>query len=189
MTAAKVLDQLIAMSRVLGDPALDYAILGEGNSSARIDEDTFWVKASGAEMRTIEAGGFVQVRFEPVLALLAARTMLPEKAGRPPGLGFEGVDVWSAHAGCPHLDDVLDRLGAERTLACKRMQHDPFQQVAQGSCHWLKFVTLGVALPASRSARACCINRGVSIVAPRRGWNAAAPGRPALRRRRSSSRH
>lgn len=28
-------------------------------------------------------------------------------------LGFEGVDVWSAHAGCPHLDDVLNRLGAE----------------------------------------------------------------------------
>jgi len=26
-------------------------------------------------------------------------------------LGFEGVDIWSAHAGCPHLDDVLDRLG------------------------------------------------------------------------------
>ena len=70
MTATKRLDQLIAMSRVLGDPALDYAILGEGNSSARIDDDTFWVKASGAEMRTIEAGGFVQVRFEPVLALL-----------------------------------------------------------------------------------------------------------------------
>ena len=31
MTAAKSLNQLIAMSRVLGDPALDYAILGEGN--------------------------------------------------------------------------------------------------------------------------------------------------------------
>lgn len=28
-------------------------------------------------------------------------------------LGFEAVDVWSAHAGCPHLDDVLDRLGAD----------------------------------------------------------------------------
>jgi rhamnose utilization protein RhaD (predicted bifunctional aldolase and dehydrogenase) len=70
MTAAKILDQLIAMSRVLGDPALDYAILGEGNSSARIDDDTFWVKASGAELRTIEVSGFVQVRFEPVLALL-----------------------------------------------------------------------------------------------------------------------
>lgn len=29
-------------------------------------------------------------------------------------LGFDAVDVWSAHAGCPHLDDVLDRLGPER---------------------------------------------------------------------------
>jgi sugar phosphate isomerase/epimerase len=28
-------------------------------------------------------------------------------------LGFPGVDIWSAHAGCPHLDDVVDRLGAE----------------------------------------------------------------------------
>ena len=28
-------------------------------------------------------------------------------------LGFEAIDVWSAHAGCPHLDDVAERLGAE----------------------------------------------------------------------------
>ncbi|MFV1967155.1 MAG: sugar phosphate isomerase/epimerase family protein [Pirellulaceae bacterium] len=28
-------------------------------------------------------------------------------------LGFRGVDIWSAHAGCPHLDDVLDRLGPD----------------------------------------------------------------------------
>jgi sugar phosphate isomerase/epimerase len=28
-------------------------------------------------------------------------------------LGFDGIDIWSAHAGCPHLDDVLDRVGAE----------------------------------------------------------------------------
>ncbi|MHC4336943.1 MAG: TIM barrel protein [Planctomycetota bacterium] len=28
-------------------------------------------------------------------------------------LGFEAIDIWSAHAGCPHLDDVLNRLGAE----------------------------------------------------------------------------
>jgi len=26
-------------------------------------------------------------------------------------LGFEAIDVWSAHAGCPHLDDVAKRLG------------------------------------------------------------------------------
>jgi sugar phosphate isomerase/epimerase len=29
-------------------------------------------------------------------------------------LGFEAVDIWSAHQGCPHLDDVLDRLGPQR---------------------------------------------------------------------------
>jgi sugar phosphate isomerase/epimerase len=29
-------------------------------------------------------------------------------------LKFEAVDIWSAHAGCPHLDDTLHRLGPER---------------------------------------------------------------------------
>jgi rhamnose utilization protein RhaD (predicted bifunctional aldolase and dehydrogenase) len=75
MTAAKTLDQLIAMSRVLGDPAFDYAVLGEGNSSARIDADTFWVKASGAQLHTIEASGFVQVRFDGVLSMLEAEDL------------------------------------------------------------------------------------------------------------------
>jgi hypothetical protein len=28
-------------------------------------------------------------------------------------LGFEAIDIWSAHAGCPHLDDVQERLGPE----------------------------------------------------------------------------
>ena len=28
-------------------------------------------------------------------------------------LGFEAVDIWSAHAGCPHLDDVQKGLGPD----------------------------------------------------------------------------
>jgi sugar phosphate isomerase/epimerase len=28
-------------------------------------------------------------------------------------LGFEAIDIWSAHAGCPHLDDVAKRLGPD----------------------------------------------------------------------------
>jgi sugar phosphate isomerase/epimerase len=28
-------------------------------------------------------------------------------------LGFEAIDIWSAHEGCPHLDDVSKRLGAD----------------------------------------------------------------------------
>ena len=28
-------------------------------------------------------------------------------------LGFEAIDIWSAHEGCPHLDDVARRLGPD----------------------------------------------------------------------------
>ncbi len=38
---------------------------------------------------------------------------LEQAVGRIAALGFDAVDVWSAHAGCPHLDDVLERLGPE----------------------------------------------------------------------------
>lgn len=65
-----VLSQLIGMSRTLGDPARDLVILGEGNSSARADADTFWVKASGSSLNGITHQGFVRMRFEPVLAML-----------------------------------------------------------------------------------------------------------------------
>ena len=33
-------------------------------------------------------------------------------------LGFEGIDIWSAHAGCPHLDDVQRRLGPRASRHC-----------------------------------------------------------------------
>ena len=65
-----ILDQLVAMSNNLGRPELDYAILGEGNTSAGADADTFWVKASGYEMRTIGRDGFVRVAREKVLTIL-----------------------------------------------------------------------------------------------------------------------
>ncbi|MFN3652937.1 MAG: class II aldolase/adducin family protein [Armatimonadota bacterium] len=65
------LQQLVTMSRRLGDPALDYAILGEGNTSVGVDAGTFYVKASGVSLRDISEPGFVRVRREPILELLA----------------------------------------------------------------------------------------------------------------------
>jgi rhamnose utilization protein RhaD (predicted bifunctional aldolase and dehydrogenase) len=70
MSEPTVLDQLVALSNTLGRPELDYVILGEGNTSARVDAASFWVKASGTELRTITAAGFVQVAFDRVLALM-----------------------------------------------------------------------------------------------------------------------
>lgn len=70
MEQDSILTQLVAMSNNLGDPALDYVILGEGNTSARAYADTFWVKASGYELPTIDHTGFVRVSFERALTIL-----------------------------------------------------------------------------------------------------------------------
>lgn len=36
-----------------------------------------------------------------------------EACKRISGLGFEAIDIWSAHEGCPHLDDIAKRLGPD----------------------------------------------------------------------------
>src|SRR5438876_4650330 len=69
-TRDSVLQQLVEFSRRLGDPVNDYAILGEGNTSARVDAETFYVKASGATLHGIGPEGFVRVRRAPVMAML-----------------------------------------------------------------------------------------------------------------------
>lgn len=64
------LQQLIDMSRYLGDPGKDFAMLGEGNTSAKIDDDTFYVKASGTTLSTIDVAGFVKVSISKVTGIL-----------------------------------------------------------------------------------------------------------------------
>jgi len=65
-----ILQQLVDVSRYLGDASRTYAILGEGNTSARVDDDTCYVKASGAMLGNIDARGFVEVSISKVLAIL-----------------------------------------------------------------------------------------------------------------------
>jgi rhamnose utilization protein RhaD (predicted bifunctional aldolase and dehydrogenase) len=64
------LTPLVEMTRFLGQPHLDYVIIGEGNTSFRGDDETFWIKASGQQMDGIGADGFVAIRFAPILKLL-----------------------------------------------------------------------------------------------------------------------
>jgi rhamnose utilization protein RhaD (predicted bifunctional aldolase and dehydrogenase) len=66
----EILEQLTALSHHLGDPDRDYAMLGEGNTSARVDEESFFVKASGQQLGTITPAGFCQVSFARVLPAL-----------------------------------------------------------------------------------------------------------------------
>ena len=65
-----ILQELIALSRSLGDPARDLAILGEGNTSARVSEANFLVKASGKELRTADESSFVLVSLSRALQVL-----------------------------------------------------------------------------------------------------------------------
>jgi sugar phosphate isomerase/epimerase len=51
------------------------------------------------------------------------------------GLGFEAIDIWSAHQGCPHLDDVAKRLGSEglkEVLAKNKLKLFAFSVYAGG---------------------------------------------------------
>ena len=62
----KRLKQLVELSRRIGNAVEGFAILGEGNTSTRSGEDTFWVKASGTSLSTADKDSFTECR-RPVL--------------------------------------------------------------------------------------------------------------------------
>ncbi len=63
------LHDLLDLSHELGVEARGFAILGEGNTSTRRDGDTFWVKASGSNLRTLRPEQAVVCRFDAILPL------------------------------------------------------------------------------------------------------------------------
>ena len=67
--------ELTDLAQTLGDPARALAILGEGNVSARADDATFWVKASGSSLGTLSPADLTQVRFDEVLRPLEHETL------------------------------------------------------------------------------------------------------------------
>ncbi|GAK58206.1 class II aldolase/adducin family protein [Candidatus Vecturithrix granuli] len=66
----EILHRLVTMSNILGSEAYDCAILGEGNTSAKVNQDYFLVKASGTQLSTITEQGFLKVQFAPILHAL-----------------------------------------------------------------------------------------------------------------------
>lgn len=61
---------LLKLSHELGREDCPFAILGEGNVSARISEDTFLVKASGSTLATLQEQDLVQCNMKVLLPLL-----------------------------------------------------------------------------------------------------------------------
>lgn len=69
---------LLDLSHRLGALERQWAILGEGNTSARQDKETFFVKASGSRLGSLTETQVAQIRFEPILAALASENSLDD---------------------------------------------------------------------------------------------------------------
>jgi rhamnose utilization protein RhaD (predicted bifunctional aldolase and dehydrogenase) len=98
-----ILSQLVALSNHLGDPAYDYAMLGEGNTSAKVDDETFWVKASGSSLGTLDENGLVQVRFDRLYELLRSDDISDEAVK----IGLTEAKVDPASPNHPSTEAVL----------------------------------------------------------------------------------
>lgn len=69
-TEHEIVEQLVRLTRELADPAADNVILGEGNTSMALDDETMLVKASGVVMRDAAVDDFVPLSTTEVLALI-----------------------------------------------------------------------------------------------------------------------
>jgi rhamnose utilization protein RhaD (predicted bifunctional aldolase and dehydrogenase) len=102
----EMLSKLIVLSNNLGKPELDYAIMGEGNTSARVDADSFYVKVSGSELRMAKESGFVRCSMERVLALMDVPGLDDKKTKE----GLVAAKVDPADPGHPSIEALLHAL-------------------------------------------------------------------------------
>lgn len=67
---SELLDQLTWLSREIGRDDRHLAILGEGNTSADAGDGTFWIKASGGNLATLDHSGLTRVKFDTIMAAI-----------------------------------------------------------------------------------------------------------------------
>ena len=165
-----LLEQLVWLSRALGRPERDLAILGEGNTSVRLDCYRFLVKASGTSLTEADGRSFVEMDLRRTLAILdledpsdaeladalmAART--DEESDLRPSI--EAVmhalcltEGGAAFAGHTHPVSVNSVLCSDRARALSDGAIFPDQVVVLGR-HPLHVPYADVGLPLARAVR------------------------------------
>ncbi len=103
-----ILAQLVILSHHLGDPSRDYVKLSQGNVSARADEKSFWVKASGTELRTAGPESFVRVDFGRVMSILDEGDLSEEEVRQ--HLADATLDPQPAPASSPVLTPSIETI-------------------------------------------------------------------------------
>lgn len=68
--SSEVIQSLLTLSHQLGGETLRMAILGEGNTSVRLDDGTFAVKASGSNLAGLTSDDVTTCAFDRLLPLL-----------------------------------------------------------------------------------------------------------------------
>jgi len=137
MTALNdIRQELLTLAHKLGQEARQLALLGEGNVSASCHDGTFWIKASGSSLATLDTAGVSRVRLEPILdllmrdrldeqeieaALMAARV---DKAHKKPSVETFFHAVCLSEGGARWVGHVHP-LSANRIL-CSRLGAKPF---------------------------------------------------------------
>jgi rhamnose utilization protein RhaD (predicted bifunctional aldolase and dehydrogenase) len=138
MQSNLILEQLIQLSHELARDDRHLAMLGEGNTSADCGDGTFWVKASGAEMATVDASGFSRVSLDAVREMMRSDQLsdqqvedglmaaLHDKSHRKPSVETflhaisisEAGAKWVCHT---HAVSVLK-------ILCSKMGGEPFRK-------------------------------------------------------------
>lgn len=104
--------ELLALTRLLGEPHRDLAVLAEGNTSQRLADGRLVVKASGANLATATAEDFVVVDTDEVMAIVNEPTSTQEDLTaalvatgppRPDGFPRRGSIETVVHAAVQHV--------------------------------------------------------------------------------------
>lgn len=74
-----ITQDLLTLSHEIGREDRGLAILGEGNTSARVSDDTFLVKASGTCLGTLKEEDLVECRLSSLLPLLERESMTDQQ--------------------------------------------------------------------------------------------------------------
>jgi len=103
----ETLRKLIKLSNNLGRIDHHLAIIGEGNTSAKVEvkdiTGSFYIKASGTQLATVTDNDFVQVYFEPIMQLINIEAPNAEEIN----YIFEKAKVDKKHQATPSVETLF----------------------------------------------------------------------------------
>jgi rhamnose utilization protein RhaD (predicted bifunctional aldolase and dehydrogenase) len=153
----EVPDELVALTRRIGDPAADLVVLAEGNTSLRLSDDRFVVKASGSRMDLAAAGDFVVGELPELVDVLERGGTDQETLSRLLAAGGSRASIetlvhvvalaagatWVAHT---HPTAVVGLLAVREAEELWSAPLFPDEAVVLGEPVWVPYAAPGIAL-------------------------------------------